>query len=181
MNPPDLFHFSETGTIARFDPRPVAVPSARPPGMDWLNGPLVWAIDAWHQPLYLFPRDCPRILAWPTAATPQAARAQHWPDETRRMIAWVETHWMARIAAATIFRYTLPAARFEPLDDAGMWVSRETVMPSRIDRIVDLPAQLDAMHVALRPVPDLRALAPLRDSGLHVSFIRLRNAVHGPV
>jgi hypothetical protein len=42
--------------------------------MDWLNGPLVWAIDAWHQPMYLFPRDCPRILYWPLATTNAADR-----------------------------------------------------------------------------------------------------------
>ena len=52
-----LFHFSEDAAITRFAPRPVAVPSARPREQEWLNGPLVWAIDEAHQPLYLFPRD----------------------------------------------------------------------------------------------------------------------------
>ncbi|HMG50328.1 MAG TPA: hypothetical protein VK597_07005, partial [Inquilinus sp.] len=60
-----LFHFSDDPAIERFEPRPVRVPSARPAGREWLNGPLVWAIDDAHQMLYLFPRDCPRILAWP--------------------------------------------------------------------------------------------------------------------
>ena len=56
-----LYHFSDDPSITRFVPRPVLVPATRPPGSDWLNGPLVWAIDEWHQPMYLFPRDCPRI------------------------------------------------------------------------------------------------------------------------
>ena len=33
------------------------------------HGPLVWAIDKWHQPMYRFPRDCPRILLWPRVTT----------------------------------------------------------------------------------------------------------------
>ena len=72
-----LFHFSDDGGLTRFTPRPVLVPSARPPGRDWLNGPLVWAIDEARQPLYLFPRDCPRILLYPTPAT-TAEDLQRW-------------------------------------------------------------------------------------------------------
>ncbi|MBT2186374.1 DUF6886 family protein [Sphingobium nicotianae] len=176
---PALFHFSEDGKIARFTPRGVAVPTKRAPGMAWLNGPLVWAIDDWHQPLYLFPRECPRILAWPTDATDGDARARFWPDADRRMIAWVEAGWMARIARATIHRYALPAVTFEALDDAGMWVSRALAVPDRVDALDDLPARLAACDVDLRPVADLRALAPLWGSGLHVSGLRLRNAPHG--
>ena len=64
-----LFHFSDDPAIARFEPRAVLVPSPRAPGREWLNGPLVWAIDEPHQPMYLFPRDCPRILLWPRPET----------------------------------------------------------------------------------------------------------------
>lgn len=51
-----LFHFGERSDIEIFVPRPVTIPAKRAEGMDWLNGPLVWAIDDWHQPMYLFPR-----------------------------------------------------------------------------------------------------------------------------
>jgi hypothetical protein len=37
-----LFHFSDDPSINLFTPRPVRVPSSRRPGMEWLNGPLVW-------------------------------------------------------------------------------------------------------------------------------------------
>jgi len=176
---PALFHFSEDSGIARFEPRPVAVPARRAPGMEWLNGPLVWAIDDWHQPLYLFPRDCPRILAWPTDATGTEDRARHWPDARLRMIAWVETGWMARMEGITLHRYTLPDTTFEPLDDAGMWISREPVAPTRVDAQNDLPACLAAYDVDLRTIPDLRQLALLWETSLHVSGIRLRNACYG--
>ena len=64
-----LFHFSELDSIDVFKPRSVRVPEPRPAGCEWLNGPLVWAIDEWHQPMYLFPRDCPRILLWRQTGT----------------------------------------------------------------------------------------------------------------
>lgn len=71
-----LFHFSEAPDITRFTPRPVTVPSERPPGRDWLNGPLVWAIDEARAFLYLFPRACPRIVIWSTADTSPEDRRQ---------------------------------------------------------------------------------------------------------
>jgi hypothetical protein len=40
-----LFHFSEEPSIKVFTPRAVAVPVRRAEGREWLNGPLVWAIE----------------------------------------------------------------------------------------------------------------------------------------
>lgn len=82
-----LFHFSEDDSIGRFVPRPVATASARPPGREWLNGPLVWAIDEWHQPMYFFPRDCPRILVWPTDRTSERDRRAFRATTSHRMVA----------------------------------------------------------------------------------------------
>jgi len=115
-----LFHFSEEAGIARFEPRPVRIPSARLAGREWLNGPLVWAIDEVHQPLYLFPRDCPRILIWATAMTTPADRAR-WLGEAP-MVAFIERAWAERLEHAAVWRYALPQATFEDLANAGMWV-----------------------------------------------------------
>ena len=52
-----LYHFSEDPAIERFVPH---VPPTNP-----TEAPAVWAIDAEHAPLYWFPRDCPRVTAWP--------------------------------------------------------------------------------------------------------------------
>lgn len=174
-----LHHFSEDGAIGRFQPRPVAVPVPRPVGMGWLNGPLVWAIDDWHQPLYLFPRDCPRILVWPTERTSDADLARHWPGGPLRMLAYVEEAWLDRIGSARIFRYALPRDSFAPLDDAGMWVSREPVAPERVELLNRLPDRLAACDVLLHPLPDLRPLKSLWRTSLHVSGIRLRLAAGG--
>src|SRR5580692_5650473 len=78
MRAPRLFHFSDDPAIAVFTPRPVRVPAERGPGREWLNGPLVWAIDEPRQPMYLFPRDCPRILLWLTPQTTEADKALWW-------------------------------------------------------------------------------------------------------
>jgi hypothetical protein len=89
-----LFHFSETPGIELFEPR-----SGR-----HAAGPVVWAIDEWHAFLYLFPRDCPRILIWPTAATIESDRVHWMGDTTARAVACIETTWLERdIFALTHF------------------------------------------------------------------------------
>src|SRR3954469_22922065 len=91
-----LFHFSDDPAIELFVPRPVQVPSERPPGQEWLNGPLVWAVNEERRATYLFPRDCPRILLWLTDRTTETDRAWWWGDRTCRMIAHVEWDWLDR-------------------------------------------------------------------------------------
>jgi len=169
-----LFHFSEEPGIAVFVPRSPLKQSERPPGRDWLNGPLVWAIDDAHAFLYLFPRDCPRILAFATPTTTAEDRKVHLGNS--RVVAFVELRWLERISATTLWRYELPAESFEDLSDAGMHVSRSTVRPIGVDRVTDLPARFAAEAVDLRYLPDLTPLRDLWTTSLHVSGIRLRNA-----
>jgi hypothetical protein len=172
-----LFHFSEDPGIARFTPRPVRTPVARPEGQAWLNGPLVWAIDEAHDILYLFPRECPRILIWPTARTTAEARAQWFGDTSRRAIAFIEERWAARLRAVVLHRYELPAAGFEELGDVGMWVSRSAVRPLGVQALRSLPHALEARNVELRVLPTLTPLRDIWSTSLHASGIRLRNAM----
>ena len=133
-----LFHFSDDAGIDRFDPRPVRTPARRPPGMDWLNGPLVWAIAEDHQQLYLFPRECPRIVMWAHAGTIPSDR-QIWLGDAPHGIvalAYIEARWLERLDHASLTRYELPRDHFVDINDAGMWVSHESIyrdvyMPSR--------------------------------------------------
>jgi len=171
-----LYHFSEDPGIEVFEPRPVRVPSRRPPGREWLNGPLVWAIDDWRQPMYLFPRECPRILWWPLPTTTPADRARYWSAADLRMIAYVEEAWIERIRTAEVYRYELSPESFVDLDDAGMWVSRTAVEPVRRERLTDLPSALADRQVSLRTLADLTPLRDMWSTSLHVSGIRLRNA-----
>ena len=171
-----LFHFSDDGDIRLFKPRPVETPSIRKPGMGWLNGPLVWAIDEWHQPLYLFPRECPRILIWRV----QESTARDWDlwanRSSARMIAVIEDDWAEAVRQGAIYRYELANSGFQPIRDAGMWVSTETAEPIAVELIDDLPTALMAHQVELRVMDDLAAFRPVWSSTLHASGIRLRNA-----
>lgn len=173
-----LFHFSDDPGIACFVPRPVRVPAERPPGREWLNGPLVWAIAEQHARLYLFPRDCPRIVVWSTAASSLADRDRWLGDLAPgvQAVAYVEPDWLARIAAATVHRYELPATSFRSLDDAGMHVSQAAVTPCAVTAVPDLRGALQASGTALRAIDALRVLRPVWQSTLQASGIRLRHA-----
>ncbi len=173
---PTLFHFSDDPDIQAFQPRPVLVPSTRPAGREWLNGPLVWAIDDWHQPMYLFPRECPRILTWPTPTTSQADLERWWSPPPGRIVAHIERDWVERLSTGVLYRYELPADAFESLDDAGMWVARTTVEPIAMQTLTDLPGALRDADVDLRVLDDLTPLRPLWSGTMHASGIRLRNA-----
>ncbi|MGH2634502.1 MAG: DUF6886 family protein [Tepidiformaceae bacterium] len=171
-----VFHFSEEPGIERFLPRPVAVAEKRPPGREWLNGPLVWAIDSPYQAMYLFPRECPRILLWPIASTTDADRSRWFGVTDAGIIAHIEWAWFERLRTARLYRYSLLADSFTNLEDAGMWVSREAVTPVAVDVVDDLPSALGADGVELRVVPSLVPLRGVWETTLHASGIRLRNA-----
>lgn len=173
-----LFHFSENADIDRFVPRPVRTPAQRPTGMAWLNGPLVWAIAQAHQRLYLFPRECPRIVMWATGETADADRKAWLGDMAPGMeaVACVEQSWAERLGHAALARYELPAESFVDIHDVGMWVSPETVVPDAVARITDLPGALSACRTELRFVESLLPFKPVWNSTVHASGIRLRNA-----
>jgi hypothetical protein len=172
-----LFHFSDDPAITLFEPRPVRVPAERRPGYDWLNGPLVWAIDEWHSMMYFFPRDCPRVLLWPKPGSTDEDRRRWLGETSARAVAYVETAWLGRLRSETIWRYDLLTETFEDLNDAGMWVSRQAVRPVAVETLPPLDQCLAAADVELRPVDELTFLKPVWDSTLHASGIRLRNAI----
>lgn len=171
-----LFHFSEQAGIELFEPLPLRVPSPRSGGREWLNGPLVWAIEENLQAMYLFPRDCPRILLWPTPQTTPEDLALWWGGRDCKIIAHIEWAWLDRLMAGALWRYEFDADGFQPLHDAGMWVSRDAQRPVHVDRIGDLPAALREAGVELRVMPSLTPARGVWATSLHASGVRLRNA-----
>jgi hypothetical protein len=165
-----LYHFSEDPAIRSFAPH-----RARTSIVD---EPLVWAIDAWHAPMYLFPRDCPRACFWPGPET-TAEDAERWFSHVRaRMVIAVETAWLERIRTTALYRYTLPETPFDLHDaTAGHWVAREPVTPLVVEPVGDLLAAHAAAEVELRVTP---LLIPLWErvirTTLAFSGTRLRNA-----
>ena len=171
-----LFHFSDDSTIVKFHPRPVRVAVERPAGQEWLNGPLVWSTDEAHELLYLFPRECPRIVVWPTPSTSIEDRAAWFGGTSFRAIAHIEHAWLDRFKTVRIYRYHLPVEPFEDIGDVGMHVSRTPVVPTRVDALDDLVGELASRGIALRVVDRLTPLKGVWQTTLHASGIRLRNA-----
>lgn len=171
-----LFHFSDDPSITEFVPRPVRVSRPRPLGQEWLNGPLVWGIDEDHAFLYCFPRECPRIVMWPTAETTDEDRAEYFPDSEIRAIAHIEASWAERHRTGFIYRYTLSRDGFRSIGDIGTWVCPSPVAPEVVEKLVDLPAALTEARVALHFHDRLQPFGHLRDRSFHVSSIRMRNA-----
>ncbi len=171
-----LYHFSENGKILQFTPRRVKVPAKRAEGMEWLNGKLVWAIDSPHSPLYLFPRECPRIIIWRQPQSKAKDVAAYWHDPSKHMVAYFEENWLERIQSTHLFRYALPSKSFVDLKDAGMHVSDQTVNPVNVQPVGNLLTALKDAGVEIRPIADLGGLKPAWNTSLHVSGIRLRNA-----
>lgn len=165
-----VFHFSEEGGIARFEPR---LSPARPD----IEAPVVWAIDEWHAPMYYFPRDCPRILLWSLPESTEADRERWFGASNARMLAHIEWGWLERMQSTVLYRYTFDGRSFVNLDDAGMHVSPEVVTPVSVEPVGDLLEALRQASVELRVLERLTPLRGVWDTTLHASGIRLRNAI----
>jgi hypothetical protein len=168
-----LYHFSEDATIREFVPRaPLAHPEVEP---------LVWAIDEWHAPLYYLPRDCPRVCFWPLPATTPQDRERWFGAVSGRMVIAIEGAWLERLRTTRLYRYPMPVASFVRIHEGdaehGVRVSRETVVPLRVEAVGDLLTALTTAEVELRVCPSLAPLAwAVRQTTLHWSLIRMRNA-----
>ena len=171
-----LFHFSDDANIVSFSPRSVKVPSRRAPGQAWLNGPLVWAIDDWHQFMYLFPRDCPRILLWPTATTNESDRQRFFSDPAWQKLALIESDWLKPLQTTHLYRYEFATKHFLSLNDAGMYIAKQTITPINQIKIQQLDQHLITHRVKLKLVDRLLDHQDLIDTSLHYSGIRLRYA-----
>ena len=103
-----LFHFSEDANITEFVPR---APEQRPE-----VEPMVWTVDEERSWTYLFPRECPRILLWPTPETTPEDLVLWFGGNLDGRIACIEWVWLEHMRSTPLFRYelrpgTLPAAR----------------------------------------------------------------------
>jgi hypothetical protein len=116
--------------------------------------------------LYWFPRDCPRAC-WEASDED----VERWLDGDRgRRVAVIESGWLERMRAVSLFAYRMPPETFEPWDT--FFVSRESVVvPLELIELGDLLARHADAGIELRPLWD-NVIATLDYSG-----IRLRNAV----
>lgn len=173
--PQNLCHFSEESGIARFEPRPP------PSASSGVTGLVVWAVAPKYQANYLLPRDCPRVTFGAKYDTSDADRKRFLIGVTARRVVCVETAWLPRIRAATLFRYDLAPEPFVDVDaerDGGKcFIARVPVEPLRVVALTDLLHELTAEDIELRILPDLWPLCDaVAASSLEFSMIRMRNA-----
>ena len=94
----------------------------------------------------------------------------------------MEFDWYARIRAAKLYVYELPADRFEEVDSiAGYSISRHSVLPQFMTETSNLVDEIVRRGYKLRLLSNLY---PLRDevvlSTVEYSIIRMKNAAPKP-
>ncbi len=126
-----LYHYSEDTSIRIFQPRPHPKHPNLPDS--------VWAIDEEGSPMYLLPRECPRIVYWPIQTTSQEEKDLFKSQTTSRMIITVEQRWFQKIQSATITQYTFESTLFNSFDEgAGYYTSTQTIIPEKVVQINNL-------------------------------------------
>lgn len=162
-----VYHFSEEGAIREFVPR-----------MSRLGRPLVWAVDAERAPLYLLPRDCPRVTFWPLPRSTPADLARWWAHVAGRIVVAIEVAWLDRLRSCQLYCYSFAASDFAPVaDDPWMLASRSTVRPLAVEPVGDLLQRQAEAGSELRLCQSLVPLGrAIIKTSLHYSLIRMRNA-----
>jgi hypothetical protein len=162
-----LFHISEESDIKLFEPRE----------SQYVQEPVVWAIDSDHVRNYLLPRECPRVTFYAGRET-TSADVERFLGSSLAVVA-VESGWLDRLRSCRLYCYHVPSETFECIDEcAGYFVSRRSVVPTSVEPIDDPIAELLTRGVELRFVPSLWALRDaVAVSSLQFSFIRMRNAL----
>ncbi|AGZ46623.1 DUF6886 family protein [Actinoplanes friuliensis] len=163
-----VLHFSEDPSITTFAPH-VAATAQQPEAY-------VWGLDAVQAPAYWFPRDCPRVLAWPGPET-SAEDSRRLGDERVHAI---EYAWLPALQSVRLWAYRFDAGAFEPFGTPypHAMVATTTVTPlGPAEPVGDLLALHEAAGIQLRLVANLWAfMDEVAGSSLRFSGIRLRNA-----
>ena len=168
-----LYHFSERGDIDVFVPRaPLRHPDSEP---------LVYAMNEWNSPLYLFPRDCPRISTWVTGETTEEHRREFNEKGPARIKSYIDRTTEDFWKNGHVYRYTFDPDGFIDGQDYGVWVSRTTKIPLGVELIDNLPLAAEQHGMSVEVVDSLVDLGhALHDyqsntwtTTLHVSMVRM--------
>ena len=142
---------------------------------------MVWTVDEERAWTYYFPRDCPRVLLWPTPSTTEDDLQRWFGGKADARVACIEWAWLEAMHTTPLYRYEMDPARFRPLaDDAWMLVSRESERPIAVHPVGDLVEAHRRDGVELRLMPSLAPLFGAWEHTIHFSGIRLRHAAGWP-
>ena len=134
-----------------------------------------------ESPLYLFPRDCPRIATWVTHDTSEIDREQFYANGPARIKSCIDRTHEAAWRNGSIYRYSFDSEGFEDCHGYGDWISRTVQHPLEVELIDDLPAAAESCGMSVEIVDSLVALGrQLHDykamkwtTTLHVSMVRM--------
>ena len=142
---------------------------------------LVWAVDTRHQPVFWFPRHCPRGTFWAGAET-SGEDVQAFLGGRDRRVHAVEAGWLERIRSARVVAYRLPEETFAPHPEVGgYWISRAEVQPLELVELGDLLRRHRDAEIEVRIVSRLLPLwQRVIASTLEFSGLRLANAEREP-
>lgn len=173
MQTDTVYHFSEDPNIEVFVPH---VPATNPD-----QSPAVWAIDAEHAPLYWFPRDCPRVTAWPRTSLERGGFEQAFGTSATRVHA-IESSWLDAMVKTQLYRYAFDASAFAPWEEAvGQLRAMNTVEPRHVEPVGDLLALHVNAGIELRISPSLWPVYDLAVSNAwEFSIVRMSNAQPRP-
>ena len=166
-----IYHFSENPDIKVFRPRRSRPLPGYPEGRD-----VVWGIDEYHAPLYLFPRECPRIVLWALERSTRSDIDRWIGPSQPRMAAFIEKRWFPTLLSCRLYRYTFDPTAFVDTGDHGTHVSTSTVKPASVEPVGPLLDQREEAGVRFESVESLQIMAGSVDSSLHFSGVRLGNA-----
>lgn len=170
MAAPRLFHVSDDFGIERFDPRPSPSTDAG------VIGTAVWALAEPFVVNYLLPRDCPRICFRACERTTAQDRDRFLGAAS--VVVAFEADWLDRVRSARLALYEMPPETFiDAHQEAGYWISRESVTPLRMTIVDDALGALTAAGAEVRVLQDFWPLSDaVAGSSLRFSIIRKRNA-----
>ena len=164
-----LFHVSEEPDIREFLPR---LPQRK--DLDPNTG-LVWAIDEFHLPNFLTPRNCPRVAYHVGERTTKADQSAFFSSNTMRDAIVIESRWVPAMLSATLYLYEFSTEDFVLQDAAaGYYVAKNKQIPIAKYEINDLFSQLMARNVEIRIVDHLWDIADrVKESTLEWSLCRM--------
>ena len=167
-----MLHFSEDPSITVFRPH-LAATAQQPEAY-------VWAVDSALAPAYWFPRQCPRVMAWPAPGTSEADRERVLGPGGGERVHAIEYGWVNRLLNVQLFAYRFPAASFRPL---GLPVPHAFVATEAVEPLGPAQPVGDLLQLHQDAGIQLRVLDSLwgfwdavSTSTLEFSGIRLRNA-----
>jgi len=121
------------------------------------------------------------VAIWPYDDSGLAAFRSRFTTTARRLHA-IESGWLGRVRAATVYRYEFHADGFVQWEEAnGQWICEHEVRPASVTPIGDLIGAHAEAEIELRVTPSLWPLRDLAVGGeFDFSIVRMHNAQPRP-